>query len=76
MKIQIGSVSSPAPIVKLVTMISSNESAKASSPPAASAVRTLGKVTRRNVCQGSAPRSADASSIEPDRRRRRATTLL
>jgi hypothetical protein len=31
-KIQIGRASSPAPIVKLVTMISSKESAKASSP--------------------------------------------
>ena len=65
-KIQIGSVSWPAPIVNVVTMISSNDSAKASSPPATSAVRMFGRVTRRNVCHGSAPRSADASSIEPE----------
>ena len=34
LRIQIGSVSSPAPIVNVVTMISSKERAKASSAPA------------------------------------------
>ena len=75
-KIQIGRVSSPAPIVNVVTMISSKERAKASRPPAASAVFMLGKVTKRKVCQVWAPRSAEASSKEPEVRRRRATTLL
>ena len=41
-KIQIGSVCS-APAVNVVTMISSNESANASRPPATSAVRIAGK---------------------------------
>ena len=75
-KIQIGSVCSPAPIVNVVTMISSKESAKASSDPATSAVRMFGIVMCRKVCQGSAPRSAEASSNEPDSRRSRAITLL
>ena len=75
-KIQIGRVWSPAPIVNVVTMISSKERAKASRAPATSAVRMFGSVTRRNVCQGSAPRSAEASSNEPDIRRSRAITLL
>ena len=75
-KIQIGRVSSPAPIVNVVTMISSKERAKASRAPAARAVLMLGKVTKRKVCQVSAPRSAEASSKEPEVRRRRATTLL
>ena len=35
-----------------------------------------GSVTYRNVCQPSAPRSIDASTIDPDVRRRRAITLL
>ena len=43
-KIQIGSVCS-APEVKTVTMTSSNESAKASSAPASSAVRICGSST-------------------------------
>ena len=76
LKIQIGSVSWPAPIVNSVTMISSNESAKASRPPATSAVAMFGSVMWRKVCHGSAPRSAEASSIEPDIRRSRAITLL
>src|ERR1700761_8753275 len=75
-KIQIGKVSSPAPIVKLVTTISSKESAKASRAPAPRALRREGKVTKRKVCQGSAPRSAEASSKDPEVRRRRATALL
>ncbi len=41
LKIQIGSVSC-WPAVKVVTMISSNDSAKASMPPASSAVAMLG----------------------------------
>ena len=45
LKIQIGSVSTAAPAVNLVTMISSNDSAKASSAPATSAVRMFGRVT-------------------------------
>ena len=48
-KIQIGSVCC-APAVKIVTITSSNESAKASRPPASSAVRICGNVTWRNVC--------------------------
>src|SRR5688572_29035615 len=74
-KIQIGSVWS-GPAVNVVTMISSKESAKASSAPATSAVLRLGKVTWRKVCQVSAPRSADASSNEVETLRRRAITLL
>ena len=60
-KIQIGSVCC-APDVKIVTTTSSNDSANASRPPARSAVRICGNITYRNVCQESAPRSADASS--------------
>ena len=75
LKIHFGSVSS-APERKFVTMISSNESANASSAPAMSAVRIAGSVTWRNVCQPSAPRSIDASTIDPDVRRSRAITLL
>ena len=75
-KIQIGRVSSPAPSVNVVTMISSKESAKASRPPATSAVFIVGRVTKRKVCQLSAPRSAEASSKEAELRRRRAITLL
>ena len=62
--------------VNVVTMISSKESAKASSPPATSAVRRFGRVTRRNVCHGVAPRSADASSNEPASRRSRAIDVV
>ena len=75
-KNQIGSVWSPAAIVNVVTMISSKERAKASRAPATRALRMVGSVTRVNVCQGSAPRSAEASSSEPDMRRRRAIALL
>ena len=75
MKIQIGSVSW-VPAVNVVTMISSNDRAKASRPPARIAVRRTGNVTWRKVCQVSAPRSIDASSIERDERRSRAITLL
>ena len=75
-RIQIGSVSSPAPIVNVVTMISSKERAKASSAPATRAPRMLGSVTMRKVCHGVAPRSADASSNDDDIRRSRAITLL
>ena len=76
-KIQIGSVSSPAPIVNVVTMISSKERAKASRRAGGEgAFSCSGKVTKRKVCQVWAPRSAEASSKEPEVRRRRATTLL
>jgi hypothetical protein len=75
-KIQIGRVWSPAPAVKVVTMISSKERAKASRPPASRAERRVGKVTRRKVWTPSAPRSMDASSNDRDMRRRRARVLL
>ena len=42
-KIQSGRVCSPVPAVNVVTMISSKESPKASSPPATSAVRIFGQ---------------------------------
>ena len=48
-KIQMGRVWTPAPAVKVVTMISSKERAKASRPPASRAERRAGKVTRRKV---------------------------
>ena len=76
LKIQIGSVCSCAPAVNVVTMISSKDSAKASSPPAISAERIIGKVTSRNVVNVDAPRSADASSRLVPIRRSRARTLL
>jgi len=44
--------------------------------PATNAVAMFGSVMWRKVCHGSAPRSAEASSIEPDIRRSRAITLL
>ena len=65
-----------APAVKFVTMISSNDSAKANSPPATSAVPSVGRVTCRNVCQPFAPRSMEASTIDGEVLRSRATTLL
>src|SRR5205085_3277961 len=74
-KIQIGSVFW-APAVKVVTITSSKESAKASRPPEMSAVEIVGRVTKRKVCQPSAPRSIDASESDPGTRRRRAITLL
>src|SRR5437763_723111 len=57
-------------------MTSSNESAKASRPPATRAVERTGQTMKRNVCQPSAPRSCEASISEGEERRRRATTLL
>src|SRR5207245_5544062 len=75
LKIHLGSVISE-PEVKLVTMISSKDSANASSPPARRAVEMLGRITNRKVCQPSAPRSIDASTREPDVRRSRAITLF
>ena len=75
MKIQIGSVCSE-PAVNVVTMISSNDRAKASRAPATSAVRSWGKVMSRKVCQEPAPRSLAASSSDVPVRRRRATALL
>ena len=75
-RIQIGRVCWPPPRVNVVTMISSNERAKASSAPATSAVCMLGSVMWRKVCQVCAPRSADASSRFPETRRSRAITLL
>lgn len=66
----------PVPRVNVVTMISSNDSANASRPPASSAERSIGNVTSRNVVKPVAPRSIDASSRLPPIRRNRATTLL
>ncbi len=57
-------------------MISSKDSAKASSPPASRAERSIGKVTSRKVVKVPAPRSIDASSRLPPIRRSRACTLL
>ena len=65
-----------APAVKFVTMTSSNESAKASRPPATSAVERTGQTTKRNVCQPSAPRSCDASISDGDERRSRASDVV
>ena len=76
MKIHIGMVCVPAPAVKFVTMISSNDRANASRPPDSSAVPMPGRVTRRNVVKTSAPRSAEASSGDRGSRRSRAMTLL
>src|SRR4030095_15030319 len=75
-KIHRGRVWSPAPAVKVVTMISSKERAKASRAPARRAERRGGKGTRRKGWRASAPRSMEASSIERDIRRRRARVLL
>src|SRR5205085_11968823 len=74
-RMKIGSVVC-APAVNVVTMISSNESANASSPPATSAVERTGQTPKRKLCQPSAPRSWEASISEPGLRRRRASTLL
>ena len=59
-KIHSGSVFS-APAVKVVTITSSNESAKASSAPEITAVDITGSVTVRNTSSPLAPRSAAAS---------------
>ena len=75
LKNQIGNVRS-CPAVNSVTMISSNDSANASMPPASSAVALCGSTMCRKVCQPSAPRSIDASIQLCGMRRRRATTLL
>ena len=74
-KIQSGKVFC-APAVKVVTMTSSNERAKASKAPATRAVEIKGNVTSRNVCQPLAPRSMAASINEDEVRRSRASTLL
>ena len=73
--IQIGSVDC-WPAVKVVTMTSSNDSAKASMPPASSAVPICGRITWRKVWKPLAPRSIDASMRLPDSRRNRAMALL
>ena len=57
-------------------MTSSKLSAKASMPPASSAVAMFGSTTWRKVWKPSAPRSIDASISEPEVRRNRASTLL
>ena len=57
-------------------MISSNDSANASSRPAMSAVRIAGSVTRRNVVPTVGAEVTDASSGVRAVRRSRATTLL
>ena len=74
-KIQMGRVTWP-PAVNVVTMISSKDRAKASSPPARSAVEMAGIVTNRKVCHPSAPRSMEASASVVGVRRSLATTLL
>src|SRR6185436_10035449 len=74
-KIQIGSVCTAGPAVNVVTTISSKDSANASTAPATSEPRIIGKVTYLNVCQDDAPRSADASSRLVPRRRNRAWLL-
>src|SRR4051794_25990909 len=75
-KIHSGRVCTPGAAVNVVTMISSKDRAKASSPPASSADRSSGNVTSRKGCQTPAPRSIEASSSEPPIRRSRASTLL
>src|SRR6185312_10853200 len=74
--IQIGSVCTVGPAVNVVTTISSKDSANARIAPATSAPRIIGNVTYRNVCQGDAPRSDDASSRPVPVRRNRAWVLL
>jgi hypothetical protein len=64
------------PAVNSVTMISSNDSAKASIPPASSAVAICGSSTKRKVCRLFAPRSIEASTQLFGSLRSRATTLL
>ena len=66
----------PGPAVKVVTTISSKDSAKASSPPATSAERTSGKVMSTKVRKVWAPRSMAASSYEPGIRRSRAIDVV
>ena len=74
-KIQIGSVLTP-PAVKIVTMTSSNDSAKASRR-AREQRRAEGRERHPpERLPGVAPRSADASSNELDVRRSRAIALL
>jgi len=74
-KIQSGSVFC-APAVNVVTMTSSNESAKASIAPATMEVEINGSVMSRSTWKPFAPRSMAASMSEPWVRRSRATTLL
>ena len=59
---RIGSVVVPGPEVKLANTKSSSESVNASRKPAASAGQISGRVTRRKVAAGVAPRSSAASS--------------
>ena len=75
-KIHSGRVCSPGAVVKVVTTISSNDSANASSAPPSRAERSYGNVTSRNVWNVVAPRSIDASSRDVPVRRSRASTLL
>jgi pimeloyl-ACP methyl ester carboxylesterase len=65
-----------APAVKVVTMTSSNDSAKASMAPATTEVEIRGSVTSRNTWKPLAPRSMAASISDPCVRRSRASTLL
>src|SRR3990172_4260279 len=74
-KIQIGRVCC-WPAVKVVTMISSKERAKASMPPVTNAEASWGSITYRKVCHPRAPKSMDASSNEGAVLRIRAMTLL
>jgi hypothetical protein len=75
LKIQMGRVCC-WPEVKVVTMTSSKDSAKASMPPASSAVASDGRMMCRNVWKPLAPRSIDASTRLRLVRRKRASTLL
>ncbi len=72
-QIYIGSVLS-RPVRKNVTGISSKDSVNEIRALPITAERIFGKVTYQNVCQGRAPRSAEASSNERLRRCSRAKT--
>ena len=74
-QIYIGSVLS-RPVRKNVTGISSNDSVKEISAEPIRAVRIFGSVIKRNVCQGRAPASAEASSSRRSNRCRRANRLV
>src|SRR3990172_7262979 len=75
LNIQIGSVSC-WPAVKVVTMISSKDRAKASTAPATIAVARCGRTMWRKVWNELAPRSIEASICDEPMRRKRARTLL
>src|SRR5690554_3795376 len=74
-KISIGKVVEPGPETKLASTKSSSDRAKAIMKPAASEGTIIGTVIRKNTCQGRAPRSIAASSMERSTSRRRAATI-